>query len=66
LAAALNACLDNISDKFATKENLEAVKALQEEFQAELATIRGRVDCGHSAGCVRESANLLKSVFLDQ
>jgi hypothetical protein len=44
LAAALNACLDNISDKFATKEDLEAVKALQEEFQAELATIRGRVD----------------------
>lgn len=44
LAAALNACLDNISDKFATKEDLEAVKALQEEFQAELATLRGRVD----------------------
>jgi hypothetical protein len=44
LAAALNACLDNISDKFATKEDLEAVKALQEEFAAELATIRGRVD----------------------
>jgi hypothetical protein len=44
LAAALNACLDNISDKFATKEELEQVKALQEEFAAELATIRGRVD----------------------
>jgi hypothetical protein len=44
LAAALNACLDNISDKFATKEDLEAVKALQEEFQAELAILRGRVD----------------------
>lgn len=44
VAAALNACLDNISDKFATKEDLETVKALQEEFQAELATIRGRVD----------------------
>ncbi|NJN23433.1 MAG: iron uptake porin [Acaryochloridaceae cyanobacterium RL_2_7] len=44
MAAALNACLDNISDKFATKEDLEAVKALQEEFQAELATLRGRVD----------------------
>ena len=29
MAAALNACLDNISDKFATKEDLEAVKALQ-------------------------------------
>ena len=44
MAAALNACLDNISDKFATKEDLEAVRALQEEFQAELATLRGRVD----------------------
>ena len=44
MAAALNACLDNISDKFATKEDLEIVKALQEEFQAELATLRGRVD----------------------
>lgn len=44
MAAALNACLDNISDKFATKEDLETVKALQEEFQAELATVRGRID----------------------
>jgi hypothetical protein len=44
LAAALNACLDQISDKFATKEDLEAVKALQEEFKTELATLKGRVD----------------------
>jgi BMFP domain-containing protein YqiC len=44
LAAALNACLDQISDKFATKEDLEAVKALQEEFRTELATLKGRVD----------------------
>ena len=44
LAAALNACLDQISDRFATKEDLDTVKALQEEFQAELATLRGRVD----------------------
>jgi hypothetical protein len=44
LAAALNACLDQISDRFATKEDLEAVKALQEEFKAELATLKGRVD----------------------
>lgn len=44
LAAALNACLDQISDRFATKEDLDAVKALQEEFAAELATLRGRVD----------------------
>jgi hypothetical protein len=44
LAAALNACLDVISDRFATKEDLAAVRKLMEEFAAELATIRGRVD----------------------
>ncbi len=44
LAAALNACLDQISDRFATKEDLETVKALQEEFKTELATLKGRVD----------------------
>jgi hypothetical protein len=44
MAAALNACLDQISDRFATKEDLEAVRALQEEFKAELATLKGRVD----------------------
>ena len=44
LAAALNACLDVISDRFATKEDLAAVRKLQEEFAAELATLRGRVD----------------------
>jgi Carbohydrate-selective porin, OprB family/S-layer homology domain len=44
LAAALNACLDQISDRFATKEDLAAVQALQEEFKAELATLKGRVD----------------------
>jgi Carbohydrate-selective porin, OprB family/S-layer homology domain len=44
LAAALNACLDQISDRFATKEDLETAKALQEEFKVELATLKGRVD----------------------
>jgi Carbohydrate-selective porin, OprB family/S-layer homology domain len=44
LAAALNACLDQISDRFASKEDLAAVKALQEEFKTELATLKGRVD----------------------
>jgi hypothetical protein len=44
LAAALNACLDQISDRFATKEDLAVIKALQEEFKTELATIKGRVD----------------------
>lgn len=44
LAAALNACLDQVSDRFASKEDLATVKALQEEFRAELATLKGRVD----------------------
>ena len=44
LAAALNACLDSAADKFATKEELEVVKKLQEEFAAELAVLKGRVD----------------------
>jgi Carbohydrate-selective porin, OprB family/S-layer homology domain len=44
LAAALNACLDVISDRFATKEDLATLRKLQEEFAAELATLRGRVD----------------------
>jgi hypothetical protein len=44
LAAALNACLDQMSDRFATKEDLATVKALQEEFKIELATLKGRVD----------------------
>jgi hypothetical protein len=44
LAAALNACLDQLSNRFATKEDLATIKALQDEFAAELATLRGRVD----------------------
>jgi Carbohydrate-selective porin, OprB family/S-layer homology domain len=44
LAAALNACLDQISDRFTAKEDLETVNALQEEFKIELATLKGRVD----------------------
>lgn len=55
LAAALNACLDQISDRFATKEDLEAVKALQEEFKAELATLKGRTDSLEARGAVLEA-----------
>jgi Carbohydrate-selective porin, OprB family/S-layer homology domain len=49
-AAGLNACLDKIQEliaaataDFVKKEDLETVKRLQEEFAAELATLRGRV-----------------------
>ncbi|BAY52434.1 putative porin major outer membrane protein [Thermostichus vulcanus NIES-2134] len=44
MAAALNACLDVISDRFATKEELATLQRLMDEFKAELATLRGRVD----------------------
>ncbi|WP_299041952.1 iron uptake porin [uncultured Thermosynechococcus sp.] len=44
MAAALNACLDVISDRFATKEDLATLQKLMDEFKAELTTLRGRVD----------------------
>ena len=51
-AAGLNSCLDRIQELIAasnntggvTKEDLAALQRLQEEFAAELATLRGRVD----------------------
>ncbi len=49
-AAGLNACLDRINELIAiavdgvNKEDIEALKRMQEEFAAELATIRGRMD----------------------
>ncbi len=50
-AAGLNACLDKIQEllaaataDFVKKEDLETVKRLQEEFAAELASLRGRVE----------------------
>jgi hypothetical protein len=50
-AAGLNACMDRVNEliaaatsELAKKEDLETLKKLQEEFAAELATLRGRVD----------------------
>lgn len=50
-AAGLNACMDRISELIAAattdlvrKEDLETLRKLQEEFAAELASLRGRVD----------------------
>ncbi|NMG19566.1 iron uptake porin [Brasilonema bromeliae] len=50
-AAGLNACLDRVNELIATatsdlvrKEDLTTLQRLQEEFSAELATLRGRVD----------------------
>ncbi len=46
LAAALNDCLNQISAQLGglTAEDLATIKRLQDEFAAELATLRGRVD----------------------
>jgi hypothetical protein len=50
-AAGMNACLDRISEliaastaDLATREDLATLQRLQEEFAAELAALRGRVD----------------------
>jgi hypothetical protein len=50
-AAGVNACLDRVNELIATatanlvtKEDLATLQRLQEEFAAELATLRGRVD----------------------
>ncbi len=50
-AAGLNACMDKVNELIASstanlvkKEDLVALQKLQEEFAAELATLRGRVD----------------------
>lgn len=50
-AAGMNACLDRVNeliaagtDDLVSKEDLATLQRLQEEFSAELATLRGRVD----------------------
>lgn len=50
-AAGVNACLDRVNELIAAgtadlvkKEDLDALRKLQDEFAAELATLRGRVD----------------------
>ena len=50
-AAGLNACLDRVNELIATatadivsRQDLDTLQRLQEEFSAELATLRGRVD----------------------
>ena len=43
-AAGLNTCIDKITEYAASKEDLETLKRLLQEFQTELASLRGRVD----------------------
>jgi hypothetical protein len=64
-AAGLNACLDRVNEliaagtaNLAKKEDLAALQKLQEQFSAELATLRGRVD-----GLTTKTAILEKQQF---
>jgi hypothetical protein len=64
-AAGLNACLDRVNELIAAgtanlskKEDLAALQKLQEQFSAELATLRGRVD-----GLTTKTATLEKQQF---
>ena len=64
-AAGLNACMDRINDLIAAstadsakKEDLATIRKLQEQFSAELATLRGRVD-----GLESKTATLAKQQF---
>jgi Carbohydrate-selective porin, OprB family/S-layer homology domain len=64
-AAGLNACLDRVNEliaagtaNLAKKEDLAALQKLQEQFSAELATLRGRVD-----GLTTKVATLEKQQF---
>jgi hypothetical protein len=64
-AAGLNACLDRVNELIAAatadlvkKEDLATLQKLQEEFAAELATLRGRVD-----GLEARTATLEKQQF---
>lgn len=43
-AAGLNACLDVVVQLIGGGDDLDTIRRLQEEFAAELATLRGRVD----------------------
>ncbi|TVP62105.1 MAG: porin [Nodularia sp. (in: Bacteria)] len=61
-AAGLNACLDRVNQLIATAtldvvqpEDLTILQRLQEEFSAELAILRGRVDAVESRTAVLES-----------
>lgn len=61
-SAGLNACLDRVNELIATatadgvqKEDLATIQRLQEEFTAELATLRGRVDAVESRTATLES-----------
>jgi hypothetical protein len=70
-AAGLNACMDRINELIAAgtadlvkKEDLVAVQKLQEEFAAELATLRGRVDALEARAATLEKQQFSTTIKL--
>ncbi len=71
-AAGLNACLDKINEIITTgladkvsKEDFAAVQKLQEEFAAELAALKGRVDALESKTATLESQQFSTTTKLE-
>jgi hypothetical protein len=71
-AAGLNACLDKINEIITagladkvSKEDLAAVQKLQEEFAAELAALRGRVDALESKTAQLEAQQFSTTCYSD-
>ncbi|PZO36483.1 MAG: porin [Pseudanabaena frigida] len=71
-AAGLNACLDKINEIISagladkvSKEDLATLQKLQEEFAAELATLRGRVDALDSKTAKLEAQQFSPTTKLD-
>lgn len=65
-AAGLNACLDRVNELIATatadtvnKQDLATLQKLQEDFGAELASLRGRVDTLEAATAELEANHFL-------
>jgi len=65
--AGLNACLDRVNELIAaatselvTREDLATLQRLQEEFAAELATLRGRVDTLEARSAELEASSTTK------
>lgn len=70
-AAGLNACLDQVRSQigaktvdYITKEDLEILQRLQEEFAAELAALRGRVDLLEARTAELEANRFTKSTTI--
>ncbi|WP_019499705.1 iron uptake porin [Pseudanabaena sp. PCC 6802] len=71
-AAGLNACLDKINEILtagladkASKEDLAAIQKLQEEFAAELAALKGRVDTLESKTATLEAQQFSTTTKLE-